>query len=92
MELGPNWSDFEANLATPACPFGIVAGRLPESNLQNPLIDGASDFVVSVDETHLTGETDFLEVPRLHSFLMDDPVVQQSVANFILYQQFIPPN
>lgn len=92
MELGPNWNDFEANLAIPQCPFGIVAGHLPESNLQNPLVDGASDFVVSVDETHLAGETDFLEVPRLHSFIMDDPVVQQAVASFILYQQFIPPN
>jgi hypothetical protein len=92
MELGPNWTDFEAKLAIPPCPFGIVAGHLPESNLRNPLIDGASDFVVSVEETHLPGETDFLEVPRLHSFLMDDPVVQQAVANFILYQRFIPPN
>jgi pimeloyl-ACP methyl ester carboxylesterase len=88
MELGPNWTDFEANLAIPPCPFGIVAGRLPDSNLQNPLVEGASDFVVSVAETHLPGESDFLEVPRLHSFLMDDPLVQQAVANFIAHQRF----
>ncbi|MEO8269547.1 MAG: lipase [Aureliella sp.] len=88
MELGPNWTDFEANLAIPNCPFGIVAGHLPESNLRNPLVDGASDFVVSVNETHLTGESDFLEVPRLHSFLMDDPVVQQAVASFIVHHRF----
>ncbi len=92
MELGPKWDDFEAKLAVPPCPFGIVAGHLPESSLRNPLVDGASDFVVGVEETHLAGETDFLEVPRLHSFLMDDPVVQQAVANFILYHKFVPPN
>ncbi len=91
MELGPNWPAFEANLAIPSCPFGIVAGRLPTTNWQNPLIDGDSDFVVSVDETRLPGATDFLEVPRLHSFLMDDPQVQQGVDNFLNYGKFISP-
>jgi hypothetical protein len=88
LELGPNWERFEAQLAIPPCPFGIVAGRLPESNLQNPLVEGASDFVVSVDETRLDGASDFLEVPRLHSFLMDDPLVQQAVANFLDHHNF----
>ncbi len=89
MELGPNWQEFEAQLAIPPCPFGIVAGRLPESNFQNPLVDGASDFVVSVEETRLEGATDFLEVPRLHSFLMDDPEVQRAVAHFLDHQSFV---
>lgn len=91
MELGPQWAEFEDKLAAPPCPFGIVAGHLPESNFQNPLVDGASDFVVGVDEAHLTGEADFLEVPCLHSFLMDDPAVQQAVANFMRYQRFAAP-
>ena len=91
MELGPHWAEFEDKLAVPPCPFGIVAGHLPENNFQNPLVDGASDFVVSVEEAHLTGEADFLEVPRLHSFLMDDPAVQRAVANFIRYQRFAAP-
>ncbi len=91
LELGPAWAEFEAKLAVPPCPFGVIAGHLPESTFQNPLVDGASDFVVSVDEAHLAGEADFLEVPRLHSFLMDDPAVQQAVANFMRYQRFAPP-
>lgn len=88
MELGPKWQQFESQLAIPSCPFGIVAGRLPESNIQNPLVDGASDFVVSVEETRLIGAADLLEVPRLHSFLMDDPVVQQAVDNFLDHYTF----
>lgn len=88
LELGPKWQQFESQLAIPPCPFGIVAGRLPETNLQNPLVDGASDFVVSVEETRLAGARDFLEVPRLHSFLMDDPVVQIAVDNFINHHTF----
>lgn len=91
LELGPNWEQFEDRLAIPSCPFGIVAGRLPETNFQNPLIEGASDFVVSVEETHLDGATDFLEVPRLHSFLMDDPQVQIAVASFLQFQTFGAP-
>ena len=91
MELGPQWADFEEKLAVPPCPFGIVAGHLPESNFQNPLVDGASDFVVGVDEAHLAGEADFLEVPCLHSFLMDDADVQQAVANFMRHQRFADP-
>jgi pimeloyl-ACP methyl ester carboxylesterase len=67
MELGPHWREFEAKLATPTCPFGIIAGRLPDSQ-QNPLVDGHGDFVVSVEETKMPGAVDFLEVPRLHSF------------------------
>ncbi len=88
LELGPNWEQFEAKLATPTCPFGIVAGRLPESSYQNPLVDGAGDFVVSVEETQLPGAAATLEVPRLHSFLMDDPIVQMAVVDFLDHQRF----
>ena len=88
MELGAGWNEFASRLATPHCPFGIVAGNLPPSLLANPLVDGQGDFVVSVEETRLPGEADFLEVPRLHSFLMDDPVVQKAVIKFLDHNSF----
>ncbi len=88
LELGPKWIEFEKKLSIPTCPFGIVAGNLPDSSFRNPLVEGASDFVVSVEETKLPGATDFLEVPRLHSFLMDDPTVQKAVANFLQHNHF----
>lgn len=88
MELGPEWAEFEAKLAVPHCAFGIVAGRLPDQVVDNPLVDGKGDFVVSVEETKLPGAKDFLEVPRIHSFLMDDPIVQQAVVQFIHHQRF----
>ena len=83
LELGQDWQDFEASLATPHCPFGVIAGRLPEGIPDNPLVDGRGDFIVSVEETKLDGAADFMEVPRLHSFLMDDNRVQQAVLNFL---------
>lgn len=88
LELGPGWESFEARLAVPRCPFGIIAGRLPDTTLANPLVEGAGDFVVSVEETKLAGEADFLEVPRLHSFLMDDPAVQAAVVQFLKTNRF----
>ncbi len=88
LELGKKWHSLEAHLATPQCPFGIVAGRLSESAISNPLVDGAGDFVVSVEETKLDGAADFLEVPVLHSFLMDSAEVQQAVATFFKSSKF----
>lgn len=88
LELGPNWEEFEAKLAIPHCPFGIIAGHLPEGPLRNPLVDGEGDFIVSVEETKLPGATDFLEVPRLHSTIMDYPEVHQAVANFLVNHRF----
>jgi len=91
LELGPDWESFEARLAVPHCPFGIVAGRLPDTGLINPLVEGEGDFVVSVEETKLAGAADFLEVPRLHSFLMDDPAVQAAVVQFLRTNRFTAP-
>jgi pimeloyl-ACP methyl ester carboxylesterase len=88
LELGKNWSELELQLATPPCPFGIIAGRLASTAIKNPLVEGEGDFVVSVEETKLPGESDFLEVPLLHSFLMDDLAVQQAVATFLLTSRF----
>ena len=51
LELGQKWHELEKNLATPPCPFGIIAGRLADTTIANPLVEGAGDFVVSVEET-----------------------------------------
>lgn len=83
LELGPDWQEFSSRLATPVCPFGIIAGKLPDSTPANPLVAGDGDFVVSVEEAQLDGAADTMTVPRLHSFLMDAPEVQEATVNFI---------
>ena len=87
MELGPKWNEFESRLGIPPCPFGIIAGRT-DGLPANPLVDGEGDFVVSIDETRLEGATDFLEVPQVHSFLMDDVAVQQATIRFLREGKF----
>lgn len=88
LELGKKWQELELRLATPPCSFGIIAGRLSENSISNPLVDGAGDFVVSIEETKLDGAADFLVVPVLHSFLMDSPEVQRAVASFLRSAKF----
>ncbi len=83
MELGPLWEQFEKNLATPPFPFAIVAGDISGNFVQNPLVDGSSDFVVSLDEAKLDGAESFHTVPVLHSFLMNDERAKKLTAEFI---------
>jgi len=83
MELGPEWDRLEQKLGIPDCPFGIVAGDMDTWTKFNPLVDGASDMIVSVEEAKLEGATEMLIVPNLHSFLTDDPKVQAAVARFL---------
>lgn len=82
-ELGAAWELFQKELATPPCPFAIVAGDMTESWLQNPLISGPSDFLVLVEETKLEGYAEFRTVPVLHSLIMSDASVQEFVSRFL---------
>jgi pimeloyl-ACP methyl ester carboxylesterase len=81
MELGVGWQDFAENLATPPFPFAIIAGDL--NQIQNPLVDGSSDFVVSVEEARLAGSESFERVAVLHSVLMNDESVKKRTSQFI---------
>ncbi|MFK8113220.1 MAG: esterase/lipase family protein [Rubripirellula sp.] len=83
MELGPEWDNFVKNLATPPFPFAIIAGDVSKNTIQNPLVDGSSDFVVSVEEAQLDGCEQFETVPVLHSFLMDDAKALELTTAFI---------
>ncbi len=83
MELGERWVEVEANLATPPFPFAIVAGNFESGAIQNPLVDGESDFVVSLEEARLEGAETVHEVAILHSFLMNDEAVQQWTAEYL---------
>ena len=85
MELGPEWAAFVQQLATPEFPFAIIAGDLSKNSvtIPNPLVDGSSDFVVSVDEAKLDGAESFETVPVLHSFLMNDESARKITVEFI---------
>ena len=83
LELGPEWEELQKRLAIPHFPFVVVAGDLSNNPVQNPLIDGSSDLIVSVDEAKLEGAERMEIVPVLHSFLMNDEKVQELTLDFI---------
>ncbi len=83
LELGPEWDAFEDKLATPPFPFAIIAGDLSRSLIQNPLVEGSGDFVVSLEEADLEGRQWLKTVPVLHSFLMDDLVTMSMTIEFL---------
>lgn len=84
LELGPQWKTFSDNLATPDFPFLIIAGDVSDNTVQNPLVDGSSDFVVSLDEATLEGATAVETFPVLHSFLMNDQAVMKRTVEFLI--------
>ncbi|TWU58747.1 Alpha/beta hydrolase family protein [Rubripirellula tenax] len=83
LELGPQWKEFEGKLATPPFPFMIIAGDVSKNLIQNPLVDGSSDFVVSVEEATLEGAEAIETVAVLHSFLMNDAGANKMTVDFI---------
>jgi hypothetical protein len=83
QELGVAWKEFQSKLATPPCPFMIVAGDVSQTALKNPLLDGQNDFIVTVEETQLDGAAETLVVPVLHAYLMSDRTVIDKTLKFI---------
>jgi pimeloyl-ACP methyl ester carboxylesterase len=95
MLMGPSgkqiaaWSEVEKRLGTGNCEFGIIAGSLNGPILNNPLVQGDDDLIVSVEETKLVGACDFLSVPLNHGRLMHDQEVQKKTLTFLQRGCFI---
>ena len=83
MQLGPAWDDFGHALGTPPCPFAVIAGDISKSPIQNPLLSGASDGVVTIEEAALDGMAEIASVPVLHSFLMSDSAAVRATVSFL---------
>lgn len=88
-QLGRDWPDLEKRLATPRFEFGIVAGGKGGGQGYNPLLKEDNDGTISVETTKLPGARDFLRVPVLHSFMMDNPHVQQCALRFLKHGYFL---
>jgi len=98
LSLGPNWQTLLPKLAIPPCPFAILAGDLSSTRFRNPLIDAASDLLVTVEEAKLDEVTKFQTLPLLHVRLMADPRAVAFATEFLLQpldelaKPALPPN
>src|SRR5262245_5275729 len=82
-QLGRDWNETQKRLATPPFEFAIIAGGFGDDRGFNPLLAGDDDLVVRVEETRLSGATDFRIIPIRHSYLVHDPAVHQYVLTFL---------
>ena len=89
QQLGRDWPELEKRLATPDFQFGIIAGGKGNDKGYNPILVGDNDGVISVETAKLVGAHDFARLPTLHSFIMDNPKVQQYVLSFLQHGYFI---
>jgi pimeloyl-ACP methyl ester carboxylesterase len=89
QQLSSQWESVVQRLATPQCEFGIIAGAKGKDTGRNPLLEGDDDLVVSVDETKLPGACDFVTLPLMHTFIMDDRTAQEYTLRFLREGYFI---
>lgn len=89
QQLGRDWPDLEKRLATPTFEFGIIAGGKGNGKGYNPLLPGDNDATISVETTKLPGARDFIVLPLLHSFVMEDTRVQEYTLRFLQHGYFI---
>jgi hypothetical protein len=92
QQLGRLWSDLEGNLAAPDFEFGIVAGGKSDEKGYNLLLPGDNDGTITVESTKLAGAHDFIVLPVLHSFIMNNDKVQELTLRFLQNGYFISEN
>lgn len=82
-QLGLRWQEVIHHLATPPCPFAIIAGDLSQGWITNPLLEQPNDLLVTVNETKLEGAKQFHCVPIAHTTLMTDQRSQDLALQFL---------
>ncbi|MFO1020360.1 MAG: alpha/beta hydrolase [Planctomycetales bacterium] len=87
-QLGPLWEELQERLQTPR-DFGVIAGSLLGGKGGNPLISGDDDLLVGVEETKLSGASDFLVIPSPHTFIMLQQRVMEATLRFLQQGYFV---
>lgn len=80
-ECGFNLSNpnFFASLAKIESPYTIVAGTGGHRGFLSPFGDELNDGIVALDETRLTHRDQIIQLPVMHTFMMNDSQVQKTV-------------
>jgi len=73
----------------PPIEFGVIAGGRGNGRGFSPLIPGDNDGTISVENTHLEGERDFIVLPHQHTMLILRSDTIENVIHFLNHGRFI---
>jgi hypothetical protein len=88
QELGTQPSSLPKRLGPADFELGIITGDVSYNPITSWMITGADDGVVAVDSARLEGMTDFLVVPRSHTFIMNSGKVTKEIVHFLEHGSF----
>jgi hypothetical protein len=71
--------DFFGSLPRIKSPYTIVAGTGGLRGFWSPFGDELNDGIVALNETRLSHQDRIIQLPVLHSFMMNSPIVQKTV-------------
>ncbi|UCC72827.1 MAG: alpha/beta hydrolase [Gemmatimonadota bacterium] len=87
-QLGTGPESVPSQLGPVDFDLGIIAGNKTLNPLFSRMIPGADDGKVSVERTKVEGMSDFLVVPRSHTYIMMSDDVIAQVAYFLEHGEF----
>ncbi len=91
QELGTGPESVPSRLGPVDFELGIIAGNKTLNPLFSRLIPGADDGKVAVEATKVEGMTDFLVVPKSHTYIMMSDEVIAQVIYFLEHGAFRHP-
>lgn len=83
LQLGTGPESLPKQLGPTQHDIGIITGDRSYNPLLSCLLTGPNDGKVTVESARLTGMSDFLVVPRSHSFIMNSEQVKQCVIAYL---------
>ncbi|MDJ0648814.1 MAG: alpha/beta hydrolase [Xenococcaceae cyanobacterium MO_188.B19] len=72
--------DFFASLAPLESPYTIVAGTGGPRGFWSPFGDELNDGIVALNETRFSPDDSIIQLPVMHTFMMNDSRVQKSIV------------
>ncbi|MEB3224451.1 MAG: alpha/beta hydrolase [Synechococcus sp.] len=84
-QCGLNLTDktFYAMLPALDVPYRVIAGISGPRGVLSPFGDELNDGIVALTETHLSPTDDVIQLPVLHTFMMNHPPLQRLVKDIL---------
>ena len=90
-QITSTFTEVQRTLAVPTSEFAIIAGAMENHLIQNRLLQGENDMVLTVKETLLSGAVDFRTLNSTHTRIMVQPKTLQWTTRFLQSGYFETP-